>query len=159
MKPEPIYILPGTFTLAGATAQGAAQELGAHIDRMQLLLGEDLRAALAALGATGQQDPAALISFTGAFTGLSTLLHFCSFTRGTIALERGMETPADRALVTKLRLLLVPILANQCEILEGAMGAQRQVKAEPLRAWYEAALVEVRLVRGFVGQLGVGLAP
>jgi len=154
MKPEPIYINPGTFSLAGSSRERHVQALEARIERMQALLGAELQDALAGIGDALKDEPSALISFTGAFTGLSTLLHFCSFTRGIIALERGMETQADQDLVGRLRTLLVPAVIGQCDILGAAMAAQQEVKAASLRQWYGVALGEVRAVKGFIGGLG-----
>jgi len=154
MKPDPIYINPGTFSLAGSSSGRWTQELEDHVDRLQVLLGADLQEALAGLSAAPQHEPSVLITFTGAFTGLSTLLHFCSFIRGVIALEQGMETRADQCLAGKLRGLLVPIVLSQCEILMEAMTAHLDVRTTSLRAWYQAALAEVQAVRGFIGRLG-----
>ena len=153
MKSDPIYITPGTFGIAGNSAERHSQELEGHIERLQVLLRADLQSALAGIGDSLQNEPSALISFTGAFTGLSTLLHFCSFTRGIIALERGMETRADRDLVGKLRSLLVPIVNSQCEILDASMAAHLDVKAATLLNWYGNALAEVRAVKGFIDRL------
>jgi hypothetical protein len=153
MKPEPIFINPGTYSIAGNPVERHLQRLDGHIGRMQALLGERLQHALAGVGDSLQNDPSALISFTGAFTGLSTLLHFCSFTRGTVTLERGMETRADQDLVAKLRSLLVPIVDSQCEILGAAMTAQLDVKAVSLLHWYQEALAEVVAIKNFIGQL------
>jgi hypothetical protein len=151
MKPDPIYITPGTFSLSGSPAGHYNQELEGHIDRLQVLLGNELQEALAGIGETPQSEPSVLITFTGAFTGLSTLLHFCSFTRGVIALEQGMETQADQGLAARLRGLMVPIVSGQCEILAESMAAHLDVKTTSLRAWYLAALAEIRAVRGFIG--------
>ncbi|MDR3671015.1 MAG: hypothetical protein P4L36_09225 [Holophaga sp.] len=153
MKPEPIFIKPGTFSLAGAMERDA-RDLEAHIERLQGLLGDQLQTALAGVGDRLQNEPSALITFTGAFTGLSTLLHFCSFTRGVVALERGMETRADQGLAGKLRALMVPIVLSQCEILNESMAANLEVKAASLQAWYRAALAEVVAVRTFIGRMG-----
>jgi hypothetical protein len=153
MKPEPIYIKPGTFSLTGGQERDA-RDLEAHIERLQGLLGDQLQAALAGVGDRLQNEPSALITFTGAFTGLSTLLHFCSFTCGVMALERGMETRADQSLAGKLRGLMVPIVLSQCEILNEAMTAHLDVKASSLQAWYQAALAEVLAVRSSMGRMG-----
>ena len=154
MKPDPIYIIPGTFSLSGGASERHAQDLEKHIDRLQVLLGTELQGALAGIGEAPHSEPSVLITFTGAFTGLSTLLHFCSFTRGVIALEQGMETQADQGLAGKLRALMVPIVVSQCEILTESMAAHMDVKTTSLRAWYQAALAEVQAVRGFIGRLG-----
>ena len=154
MKPDPIYIHPGTFIIAGSSGERRVQDLEAHIERLQALLGDDLRAALAGVGESFQTDPAAMVSFTGAFTGVSTLLHFCSFTRGIIALENGMETQADKKLVGCLRERLVPIVASQCEILKTTMGSNLAVKAGGLLHWYGRAMAEVEAVNGFIVRLG-----
>jgi len=154
MKSEPIYINPVTFTLAGSSIDRAVQDLDGHIERMHGLLGAELQEALAGIGESLQNEPSALISFTGAFTGLSTLLHFCSFTRGLIALERGMETRGDQDLVGRLRALLVPAVNGQCEILGNAMAGHLDVKAPSLQHWYEGALGEVQAVKAFIGRLG-----
>jgi hypothetical protein len=143
MKPEPIFINPGTYSIAGNPVERHLQRLDGHIGRMQALLGERLQHALAGVGD----------SLQNAFTGLSTLLHFCSFTRGTVTLERGMETRADQDLVAKLRSLLVPIVDSQCEILGAAMTAQLDVKAVSLLHWYQEALAEVVAIKNFIGQL------
>ena len=115
------------------------------------MLGAELQKALAGMGEPPQNEASAMISFTGAFTGLSTLLHFCSFTRGIITVEQGMETCADLDLVTRFRNLMVPIVVSQCEILESSMAAQLEVRAPTLRIWYQKALAEVGAVHGFIG--------
>jgi len=153
MKPEPIYLHPGTYTIAGSPVERHIHELDRHIARMQLMLGSELQDALAGIGDSLQNEPSALIRFTGAFTGLSTLLHFCSFARGVIALERGMETLADQTLVARLRSLLVPIVSSQCEILETSIGGHLEVKAGSLVHWYLMALAEIQAVKGFIGRL------
>jgi hypothetical protein len=153
MKPDPIFINPRTFSIAGSSVERFTQDLDGHIGRLQALLGAELQDALAGIGDSLQNEPSALISFTGAFTGLSTLLHFCSFTRGIIALERGMETRADQGLVAKLRSLLVPIVNSQCEILGASMTGHLDVKATCLLHWYQEALAEVQSVKGFIGRL------
>jgi hypothetical protein len=150
LKPDPIYITPGTFSLAGGATERYAQDLEKHIDRLQVLLGTELQKALAGIGEAPHGEPSVLVTFTGAFTGLSTLLHFCSFTRGVIALEQGMETQADQSLAGKLRGLMVPIVASQCEILTESMTAHLEVRTPSLAAWYQAALAEVQAVRGFI---------
>jgi len=154
MKPEPIYIHPGTYSIAGNPVERQIQQLEGHIERLQALVGAELQNALAAIGDTLEHDPSALIRFTGAFTGLSTLLHFCSFTRATIALERGMETRADQDLAAKLRSLLVPIVDSQCVMLGEAMTAQLGVKAASLVLWYQQALAEVQAIKGCIGLIG-----
>jgi hypothetical protein len=154
MKPDPIYIRPGTFAISGSSGERLVQDLEQHIERLQVLLGEDLRQALAGMGESVKGDPSAMISFTGAFTGLSTLLHFCSFTRGIIALEKGMETHADKNLVGKLRELLVPIVTSQCEILGASMQSNLGVRAASILHWYENAIAEVQTIHGFIGRLG-----
>ena len=154
MDPDPIFIRPGTFSIAGRSWERHILDLDAHIARLHVLLGDELKKALAGMNETLQNEPSILISFTGAFTGLSTLLHFCSFTRGTIALEKGMETQADKALVGKLRELLVPIVTSQCEILRTSMTAHNTGQALSIQAWYDKALEEVRAISGFIGRLG-----
>jgi hypothetical protein len=151
MKPDPIYLRPGTYSIMGGLADRHIQELDRLIDRIQLLLGAELQKALAGIGEARQNEASAMINFTGAFTGLSTLLHFCSFTRGIITVEQGMETRADLGLVTRFRGLLVPIVASQCEILETSMTAQLEVRSPSLRIWYQKALAEVGAVHGFIG--------
>jgi len=153
MESEPIYIHPGTYSIAGNPLERRIQELDGHIQRLQVLLGDDLQKALAAIGNAMETDPSGLISFTGAFTGLSTLLHFCSFTRAAISLERGMETRADRNLAAKLRGLLVPIVESQCGILNAAITAQMGVKAAALVLWYQQALAEVQAIKGCIAKL------
>ncbi len=154
MKPDPIYLHPGTYTIAGSAMERHIKDLESHVERLQALLGAELQTALAGIGDSLQNEPSALISFTGAFTGLSTLLHFCSFTRGVIALERGMETRADQDLVARLRSLLVPVVNSQCEVLWDSMAAHRDVKAASLMDWYGKALCEVQTIRAFIGRLG-----
>ena len=154
MESEPIYITPGTYSIAGNPVERQIQELEGHIQRLQTLLGADLQSALSAIGNAMEPDPSGLISFTGAFTGLSTLLHFCSFTRGIIALEKGMETHADKNLVGKLRELLVPIVTSQCEILGASMQSNLGVRAASILHWYENAIAEVQTIHGFIGRLG-----
>ena len=151
MKPEPIYLRPGTYSLTGGLSERHIRELDRLIDRIQSMLGAELQKALAGMGEPPQNEASAMISFTGAFTGLSTLLHFCSFTRGIITVEQGMETCADLDLVTRFRNLMVPIVVSQCEILESSMAAQLEVRAPTLRIWYQKALAEVGAVHGFIG--------
>jgi hypothetical protein len=153
MESEPIYLHPGTYSLTGDPVERQIQRLEGHIERLQALVGAELQATLAAIGTTMEHDATALISFTGAFTGLSTLLHFCSFTRAAIALERGMETRADQNLAAKLRGLLVPIVDSQCAILGAAMSAQMGVKADSLVRWYRDALAEVNAIKACIGRL------
>jgi hypothetical protein len=154
MKPDPIYLYPGTYALAGSLMERHIRDLESHVERLQALLGAELQTALAGIGDSLKNEPSALISFTGAFTGLSTLLHFCTFTRGIIALERGMETRADQDLVAKLRLLLVPVVNSQCEVLAGSMSAHQDVRADSLMLWYSNALAEVQTIKGFIGRVG-----
>lgn len=154
MDPDPIYIRPGTFSINGSSWERYIHELDVHIEHLHTLLGDELKMALAGLNDNLQNEPSLLISFTGAFTGLSTLLHFCSFTRGTIALEKGMETQADKALVGKLRELLVPIVTSQCEILGTSMVSHNTAHIRSIQDWYEKALKEVRAISGFIGRLG-----
>ena len=154
MKAEPIYLHPGTYSLAGNPVERSVLELEGHIERLQALLGAELQSALAGIDQALQNDSSALISFTGGFTGLSTLLHFCSFTRAVISLERGMETRADQDLVARMRGLLAPIVDGQCGILDAAMTAQLGVKAASLALWYRQALAEVQAIKGFIGRLG-----
>jgi len=151
MKSEPIYLRPGTYSIEGGLADRHIQELDRLIDRIQVMLGAELQRALAGVGDPHPSEASSMISFTGAFTGLSSLLHFCSFTRGIITVERGMETRADLGLVTRFRNLMVPIVTSQCEILETSMAAQLEVKAPSLRRWYQKALAEVGAVHGFIG--------
>ena len=154
MDPDPIIIRPGTFSIAGRSWEHDILDLDAHIARLHVLLGDDLKAALAGMSEPHQNEPSILISFTGAFTGLSTLLHFCSFTRGTIALEKGMETAADKALVGKLRELLVPIVISQCEILSASMNSHNNGQAPSIQGWYGKTLDEIRAIERFIGRLG-----
>jgi hypothetical protein len=154
MKPEPIYIRPGTFSLAGSPVEKHMQDLDIHIARLHGLLGDELKTALAGMGDSLQNESLALISFTGAFTGMSTLLTFCSFIRGVIALEKGMETQADKNLVATLRKLLVPIVTSQCEILKASMATQLAAEAASLLQWYEEAHEAVQAIHGFIGRLG-----
>ena len=153
MESEPIYINPGTYSIAGNPVERQIQQLDGHIQRLQGLLGADLQSALAAIGNAMEPDPSGLISFTGAFTGLSTLLHFCSFTRAAIALERGMETRADQNLAAKLRGLLLPIIDSQCGILGAAMTAQLGVRADSLVRWYQESLAEVTAIKDCIAKL------
>jgi hypothetical protein len=154
MDPDPIYIRLGSFGLQGSSWEQQVHQLNVHIEHLHVLLGDDLKMALAGLKDSLHGDLSIQISFTGAFTGLSTLLHFCSFTRGTIALETGMETKADQALVRKLRELLVPIITSQCEILGTSMASHTPAQIRSIEEWYQKALVEVRAIRGFIGRLG-----
>jgi hypothetical protein len=133
MKPEPIYLRPGTYSIEGGLADRHIQELDRLIDRIQVMLGAELQRAMAGVGDPHPGEASAMISFTGAFTGLSSLLHFCSFTRGIITVERGMETRADLGLVTRFRNLMVPIVTSQCEILE--TSGRRPCGAGTRRPW------------------------
>jgi hypothetical protein len=153
MKPDPIYIRPGSFSLAGTPVERNVQDLDRHIERLQELLGDELKITLSHINEALQNEPSALICFTGAFTGLSTLLTFCSFTRGIIALEKGMETLADQSLVAKLRGMLVPIITSQCEILGESMVPHLGVRSESLVKWYRHALAEVHAIAAFIGRL------
>jgi len=154
MKPDPIYLHPGTFSLTGSTAERHLQDLDRHIGKLHELLGDELKAVLADMGVAIQDEPLALISFTAAFTGLSTLLTFCSFIRGVIALENGMETLADKNLAGTLRKLLVPIVSSQCEIIKTTMGSNLGLRVASLLDWYCRAQAEVEAVEGFIGRLG-----
>ena len=154
MKPEPIYINPGTFTIAGTAVERHIHDLEQHIERLQSILGAELKQALGGMGESIQNDTSALIRFTGAFTGMSTLLNFCSFTRGIIALEKGMETQADRKLVERVRGILVPLVSNQCEILKTSINAHLDVKDASLLTWYETALEAVQGINGYIARLG-----
>ena len=155
MKPEPIYIHPGSFSIAGTPVERYSQVLETHIETLQVLLGAELNQALEGMDDWVQDETPALISFTAAFTGVSTLLNFCCFTRGIIALEKGMETVADRQLVEKVRRLLIPIVSSQCEILNSSMALHSGAKPAPLARWYEKAIAEVQAVYLFVSRLAV----
>jgi hypothetical protein len=153
MKPEPIYIKAGSFGIAGAPAEHRAKDLEAHIDKLQVLLGDDLTQALSGLDDWIQDETPALISFTAAFTGVSTLLNFCCFARGIFALERGMETVADRQMVEKVRRLLIPIVSSQCEILSSSMALHSTDRPAMLNAWYLKANAEIQAVYAFISRL------
>ena len=155
MKPEPIYIHPGSFTIAGTPVERHSMVLEDHIETLQVLLGAELNQALEGLDDWVQDETPALISFTAAFTGVSTLLNFCCFARGIIALEKGMETVADKQLVERVRRLLIPIVSSQCEILNSSMSLHSGVKPAPLARWYEKALAEVQAVYSFIGRLAL----
>jgi hypothetical protein len=155
MKPEPIYIKPGSFSIAGAPVERHTRDLEAHIDKLQVLLGDDLTQALAGMDDWIQDETPALISFTAAFTGVSTLLNFCCFARGIFALERGMETLADKQMVEKVRRLLIPIVSSQCEILGSSMALHTNARPPALNAWYDKATAEIQAVYAFVSRLAV----
>ena len=155
MKPEPIYIHPGSFTIAGTPVERHSMVLEDHIETLQVLLGAELNQALEGLDDWVQDETPALISFTAAFTGVSTLLNFCCFARGIIALEKGMETVADKQLVEKVRRLLIPIVSSQCEILNSSMSLHSGAKPAPLARWYEKAIAEVQAVYLFISRLGL----
>lgn len=153
MASEPIHLNPGTYRIAGQSAEQHLLDLEGRMDRMQALLGPELQDTLAAMGEAVRSDTSALVRFTGAFTGLSTLLNFCSFTRGIIALEKGMQTQADRDLVERVRATLIPLVGNQGEILKASMEADLGVMDAALRHWYGTALAEVLAVRRCIARL------
>lgn len=153
MKSDPIYIKPGTCAIAGTAVKRYLEGLEAHINRLQVLLGDDLNAALAAMGETAQGDPATLISFTGAFTGMSTLLNLCFYARGIIALEDGMETQRDREMVEGVRKVLVPLLLGQGDLLKTSLGSHQEVRDPALRGWYDQARAELDRICTLVGRL------
>jgi hypothetical protein len=153
MKPEPIYIKAGSFSIAGAPVERHAKDLESHIDKLQVLLGDDLTQALSGMDDWVQDETPALVSFTAAFTGVSTLLNFCCFARGIFALERGMETLADKQMVEKVRRLLIPIVSSQCEILSSSMSLHSSERPPALDRWYSKASGEVQAVYAFVSRL------
>ena len=153
MKSDPIYIKPGTYAIAGTAVKRYLEGLEAHINRLQVLLGDDLNAALAAMGETAQGDPATLISFTGAFTGMSTLLNLCFYARGIIALEDGMETQRDREMVEGVRKVLVPLLLGQGDLLKTSLVSHQEVRDPALRVWYDQARAELDGICALVGRL------
>ncbi|MGA2083516.1 MAG: hypothetical protein ABSH53_23345 [Holophaga sp.] len=152
-KPDPIYIQPGTFSIAGTNVHAYIEDLERRIARLQVLLGEDLNAALAGMSEATQADTSALICFTGAFTGMSTLLNLCFYTRGIIALEDGMETQRDRILVEGVRKILVPLVLGQADLLKASLEAHRTVPDAALRHWYSMAMAELESVRTLVSRL------
>ena len=152
-KPDPIYIQPGTFCIAGTSVHTHIEELERRIGRLQVLLGEDLNAALAGMGEATQADTSALICFTGAFTGMSTLLNLCFYTRGIIALEDGMETQQDRILVEGVRKILVPLVLGQSDLLKASLDAHKDVPDPSLRHWYALARAELASVHALVSRL------
>jgi hypothetical protein len=153
VEPHPIRIKPGTFQIAGQSPDSHLQELEGHLDRMQALLGAELQGTLAGMGEPIRADTSALIRFTGAFTGLSTLLNFCAFTRGVLALEKGMETQADRLLVERVRGTLIPLVDSQGEVLKNSLEAEQGILDAALRRWYGGALAEVLAVRRCIARL------
>jgi hypothetical protein len=153
MKSEKIFIKPGTFSLAGTPVERHLQELDGHIAVLQDLLGEKLKATLADLQTSAQDDALTLVTFTGAFTGVSTLLTFCSFIRGLTGLEKGMETPADQDLVGAMRRLLVPIVTSQTELLKASLAAHPG-RSLALVAWYRQAGAAILAIQGFISRLG-----
>jgi len=153
MKSEKIFIKPGTFSLAGTPVERHIQELDGHIAVLQDLLGEKLKTTLADLQTTAQDDALTLVTFTGGFTGVSTLLTFCSFIRGLTGLEKGMETPADQELVGALRRLLVPIVTSQSDLLKTSLTAHPG-RSLALVDWYRQAAAAVLGIQGFIGRLG-----
>jgi hypothetical protein len=153
MNPDPIEIKPGTFRITGHSPENPIQELEGHMDRMQALLGTELQGTLAGMGEAVRTDTSALIRFTGAFTGLSTLLNFCAFARGVLALEKGMETQGDRLLVQRVRGNLIPLINNQGEVLRNSLEAEQAVLDAALRRWYGGALAEVLAVRRCIARL------
>ncbi len=153
MKPDPIYIQPGTFCIAGTSIHRHIEGLEQHIARLQTLLGEDLNAALATMSEATQADTSTLICFTGAFTGMSTLLNLCFYARGIIALEDGMETQRDRLMVEGVRKILVPLVLGQGDLLRSSMNSHRDVPGPALRKWYGQALGELDAVCGLVARL------
>lgn len=153
MKSEPIYIKPGTYAIAGTAIKRYVEGIESHINRLQVLLGDELNAALAAMGEAAQSDPATLISFTGAFTGMSTLLNLCFYARGIIALEDGMETVRDRQMVEGVRKILVPLLLGQGDLLRTSLVAHQDVRDPALRSWYLKARAELDGICNLVGRL------
>ncbi len=154
MKSDPIYIQPGTFCIAGASIHRHIEDLEKRIARLQVLLGEDLNTALAGMDEVTQADTSALICFTGAFTGMSTLLNLCFYTRGIVALEDGMETQRDRILVEGVRKILVPLVLGQGDLLKASMVSHREIQDAALSRWYAMALEELENVCTLVARLG-----
>lgn len=153
MKPEPIYIQQGSYAIAGTTAKAFVDALEHHIGRLQVLLGEDLNATLGALGEAAQAEPAQLIAFTGAFTGMSTLLNLCFYTRGIVALEEGMETHRDRQMVQGVRRILVPLLLGQGDLLRTSLEVRQGAQDAALGGWYARARAELDGICGLVARL------
>ena len=153
MKSNPIYIQPGTFCIAGTSVHRHIEGLEQRIGRLQILLGEELNAALAHMNESTQSDTSALICFTGAFTGMSTLLNLCFYTRGILALEDGMETSRDRMLVEGVRRILVPLVLGQGDLLRTSIASHRDVPDPALSGWYGRALGELDAVRGLITRL------